>query len=211
MDCTYKTNKFRLPLLVIQGVTPTHSSFIVGFAFILKETEEDYTWAMQQIKKLYRYCDIPNPKVLITDADLAFANAITIEYPDASHLWCLWHVNKNVKTHMSEYIIFEEEQKEFIEIWFKVLYSFSVEEYERNWGAMKEAYSDMPDLLTHLQDTWLDHKETIVKCYTNLVAHMGNTSTSRTEGGHAALKRRLEVSIGDLLTVVMKIETLIKD
>jgi len=35
MDCTYKTNCYKMPLLVITGVTALNTSFFVGFCFIV--------------------------------------------------------------------------------------------------------------------------------------------------------------------------------
>ncbi|KAG5553673.1 hypothetical protein RHGRI_011536 [Rhododendron griersonianum] len=37
MDCTYKTNRYRFPLLQIVGVTSTEKTFSVAFAFIDRE------------------------------------------------------------------------------------------------------------------------------------------------------------------------------
>ncbi|KAH6581272.1 hypothetical protein BASA50_004357 [Batrachochytrium salamandrivorans] len=39
MDCTYKTNRFGMPLLNIVGITATYKTFNAGFAFICNETE----------------------------------------------------------------------------------------------------------------------------------------------------------------------------
>ena len=47
MDCTYKTNRFGMPLLNIVGITSTFHSFNAGFAFICEETELEYTWALK--------------------------------------------------------------------------------------------------------------------------------------------------------------------
>ena len=46
MDCTYKTNKYRLPLLHIAGMTSFNSHFSVGFCFLKEEKQSDYTWAL---------------------------------------------------------------------------------------------------------------------------------------------------------------------
>ena len=43
LDCTYKTNKYSMPLLDIIGVNTTRRSFYIAFAFLSGETEEDYT------------------------------------------------------------------------------------------------------------------------------------------------------------------------
>ena len=37
MDCTYKTNRYKMPLLDIVGVTALNTSFYVGFCFVFKD------------------------------------------------------------------------------------------------------------------------------------------------------------------------------
>jgi hypothetical protein len=46
LDCTYKTNKYKMPLLHICGVTNLGTTFSIGFAFLSAEREEDYSWAI---------------------------------------------------------------------------------------------------------------------------------------------------------------------
>ncbi|XP_058733875.1 protein FAR1-RELATED SEQUENCE 5-like [Vicia villosa] len=47
IDSTYKTNKYRLPLLEI-GVTSTEKTFFVGFAFLKYEKEDNVIWALEK-------------------------------------------------------------------------------------------------------------------------------------------------------------------
>ena len=42
MNCIYKTNKYRLPLLVICGVTTINTTFYVTFCFLSSEYTENY-------------------------------------------------------------------------------------------------------------------------------------------------------------------------
>ena len=42
MDAIYKTNRYRLPLLIITGVDALGGSFYIGFYFLAAEKEEDY-------------------------------------------------------------------------------------------------------------------------------------------------------------------------
>jgi hypothetical protein len=42
LDCTYKTNKFKLPLLNIVGTICLNSSFYASFCFLAQEEEGDY-------------------------------------------------------------------------------------------------------------------------------------------------------------------------
>jgi hypothetical protein len=68
MDCTYKTNKFQLPLFNIVGVSPHFTTFNVAFCFMRGEQEEDYTWALDKLKRMINNAPI---KAIITDRDLA--------------------------------------------------------------------------------------------------------------------------------------------
>ena len=45
MDCTYKTNKYRMPVLNIIGITPNSTSFFVGFCFMKQEETGDFKLA----------------------------------------------------------------------------------------------------------------------------------------------------------------------
>ncbi|KAI1006364.1 hypothetical protein K3495_g1858 [Podosphaera aphanis] len=42
MECTYKTNKFGMPLLDILGVDNLNSSFTIGYCFLDRENEQNY-------------------------------------------------------------------------------------------------------------------------------------------------------------------------
>ncbi len=46
VNCTYKTNRFWLPLFVIVGVTSLNITFYATFAFLAQEKELDYSWAL---------------------------------------------------------------------------------------------------------------------------------------------------------------------
>lgn len=47
-----------------------------------------------------------------------------------------------------------------------------------------------------------NYRQRFVNCYTRKVLHFGTTTTSRGEGGHAAVKRQIGSSTGDLKIVV---------
>ncbi|SAM04538.1 hypothetical protein [Absidia glauca] len=54
MDCTYKTNRFKMPLLEVVGITGSWKTFFCCFIFLAAELQGDYEWAMEVIKaKLY--------------------------------------------------------------------------------------------------------------------------------------------------------------
>ncbi len=84
LDCTYKTNRFGLPLLNITGITGLGTSFYLAFAFIKAEAERDITWVLEQLAKI-----LPRPlNVFVTDRDLALMNALSAVFPSSAHLFC---------------------------------------------------------------------------------------------------------------------------
>ena len=52
MDCTYKTNRYRLQLLEIVGVTSTNLTFSVASVYLEAERVDNYTWAMEKLQSL---------------------------------------------------------------------------------------------------------------------------------------------------------------
>jgi MULE transposase domain len=94
MDCTYRTNKYRLPLLHILGCTNLQTFFSAGFCFLRNETQEDYYWAVSTfLAKTTFY-----PHVFISDQEEALKSAVRELLPAVPQLLCVWHINKNVLT-----------------------------------------------------------------------------------------------------------------
>ena len=108
MDCTYKTNVYRMPLCIITGVTPMNTTYYIGFAFLATERVEDYRWILQFVRRLYEALDIPDPSVIVIDGDPVFIRAVSEECPVSSHLLCLWHLNQNVVVNCKK--LFEDEE-----------------------------------------------------------------------------------------------------
>ncbi|KAI8543066.1 hypothetical protein RHMOL_Rhmol08G0189400 [Rhododendron molle] len=94
MDCMYKTNRYKFPLLQIVGVTCTELTFNVAFAFIECEKEENYTWVLEKLKGMMDADALP--VVIVTDRELALMNAIKSVFPHATNLLCRFHISKNV-------------------------------------------------------------------------------------------------------------------
>jgi len=74
MDNTYKTNKYRLPLLEIVGVTSTGLTFSVAFVLLSNEHENNFVWTLQKLKGLFVTVDYL--EVIVCDRDLALMNAM---------------------------------------------------------------------------------------------------------------------------------------
>jgi hypothetical protein len=82
------------------GVDHNSKSFFIAFAFLLDQSEESYTWALNKTKDLYRRL-IPTtiglaPGAISTDYDQVLRNTILAVLPETLSLLCLWHANKNI-------------------------------------------------------------------------------------------------------------------
>ncbi|XP_012832675.1 PREDICTED: protein FAR-RED ELONGATED HYPOCOTYL 3-like [Erythranthe guttata] len=179
LDSTYKTNQYKLPLLEIVGVTPVGKFFTVGVVFMRHENEEHYTWVLQRLKRLFPPHTLPS--ALVTDRELGLLKAIENVFPTVPHLLCLWHINMNVGRRASK-CFGNSRRRGFAFVvgpWQTLVTSVCEEDFYRNYTVLVNDYANHPQLIEYLQDTWLIYKEKFVKAWTDLVFHLGNTSTSR--------------------------------
>ncbi|KAH1247580.1 Protein FAR1-RELATED SEQUENCE 6 [Glycine max] len=96
IDSTYKTNRYRLPLLDFVGVTPTTMTFSAGFAYLEAERVNNIVWALERFRGLFLRND-RLPLVIVTDRDLALMNAVKTVFPESTNLLCRFHIDKNMK------------------------------------------------------------------------------------------------------------------
>ena len=88
MDCTYKTNRFKMPLLIIGGQAALHTTFYVAFCFMHEKTNESYIWAMTRLKVLYSQLELPSPTTTVTDMDRGLMSAIELIF-HLSVIYCV--------------------------------------------------------------------------------------------------------------------------
>lgn len=109
IDITYRTNKNKMPLIIISEVTSLNTSYYVAFAFISKKSYEVNKWLLECVQDLYKYFHIPDQNVILIDAQNGFILAIFIVYLPAFDLLCLWHINGNVLVHAKNVLIIKYE------------------------------------------------------------------------------------------------------
>lgn len=179
MDSTYKTNKYRLPLFEIVGVTSTWLTFNVAFAYMDSERQDNFWWALEKLKELF-FSNTPFPQVIVTDRELALMNAIKVVFPSSTNLLCQLHINKNVGAKCKQYILKKDMQEPILELWRKIVYCSEEKEYEELLQVFEQACVDNIIFFDYVRDTWLNpHKERFVEAWTNRVLHLGNTTTNR--------------------------------
>jgi histone-lysine N-methyltransferase SETD2 len=85
MDCTYKMNRFKMPLLHIVSFACTGATFTLAIAFLNAETIEDYEWALNTYKGFMG--NYP-PLAIVTDRELALMRATEIAFLVAHKMFC---------------------------------------------------------------------------------------------------------------------------
>ena len=213
MDCTYKTNKYGMPLLDIVGVTSSNSTFYAGFVFLRSERQDSYAFALSCIRLLYRdhlRMPITLLKTVLVDKDQALLNQISCSLPGTNSMICLWHINKNIKMHALpllrekfDDVVDKEEYRvavdnawtEMKSRWLEVVNSQRVVEMNRAWSRFRQEYAEYDDFLSYIEDEWLERKTArrFLHCYTRRYLHFGHSTTSRNEGSHWNLKQELQV------------------
>ena len=79
IDSTYKTNRYKLSLLDIVGVTPTGMTFFAAFAYLEGECLNNVVWSLQQFRGLFMRVDAL-PRVTVTDRYFSLMNVVkTVE------------------------------------------------------------------------------------------------------------------------------------
>ncbi|KAG5544831.1 hypothetical protein RHGRI_017326 [Rhododendron griersonianum] len=203
MDCTYKTNKYKMPLLDIVGVSSFNGSFYSCFAFMQKEEEGDYVWALERFKTILG--PDQQPSVILSDRELALMNAIEVVFPGTTNILCVWHIEKNVLSKCKPKFEREQDWETFLSDWTNLVESPDESCFNKAWQRLQVVYKEKEYVCNYIKNTWLPFKEKFVKAWTGNHLHFGNHVTSRAEGAHAMLKRYLTVSTGNFHEVREKI------
>ena len=102
MYCTYKTNRFGMPLLHMVGLTSVYTSFSACFVFLRNEDFKSYRWAQECVAELYHPTEhhaallATHPITIATDCDDGLLAAIGSVFPRSKNLVCRWHIAKNL-------------------------------------------------------------------------------------------------------------------
>ncbi|KAG6941553.1 hypothetical protein JG688_00018603 [Phytophthora aleatoria] len=201
LDCTYKTNRYHLPLLNVIILTGMNKILPLAQVWLPGEAEPDFDWALSKVKEFLEENTVPLPRMVVTDRDLACTNATEVVFPDAGKLLCRWHIERNVNAAAIKKIGLGKDTlaaKVFMAMYRHTVDSESETEFNARRADLLEASSEMAK---YLDQEWWPHKEKIVKCWTARYCHFGCHDTSTVEGTHATMKRWLDNSKGDLLNV----------
>jgi len=121
MNCIYKTNKYKMSLLIIIKVIVLNITFYVAFYFIKDENYSDYTWAMQILKRLYNHLDLSYFEIVLFDDDKTLALALCHVFSSSkyrvNYALCVWHINNNIIINCKKLFSTNNLYNEFMKRW----------------------------------------------------------------------------------------------
>jgi len=187
IDSTYKTNRYRLPLLDFVGVTPIGMTFSASFAYLEGERLNNVVWALERFQGIFLRRDVL-PKVIITNRDIDLMNAVKTVFPECTNLLCSFHINKNVKAKCKSLIGLRNAWEYVMDVWGTLVDCPSEHQFDEYLKRFEIVCLPWPMFVDYVKDTWIiPHKEKFVTAWTNKVMHLGNTTTNRYEIFHLFL------------------------
>lgn len=204
-----------MPLLDFLGIDNDNRQFTAGICFLDQEETDDYVWALERLRSLFK--EGVHPAIIATDADEALIAAVTRVFNPmvTKTVLCFWHIAKNVLKHNKARFDTEERWEEFLRDFKVVVWSKTEQEYfdqldqfkaKYHWneGMEYDLFAAIPadqreqNHIFHLEQlavkyvvrTWLSvkYRERVVHCWTDRFFTCGVTTTSRLEGAHRVLK-----------------------
>ncbi len=146
MNCTYKTNKYKMSLLIITGVTALNITFYVAFCFMKGENYGDYEWVMKALMRLYNYLDLSYSTTMIFNGDKALSSALSHVFAEknhrVNHILCIWHINQNVTANCKKYFSINENWETFYRRWKNVVYSNTIILLKERYNTLHHDFSD---------------------------------------------------------------------
>ncbi|KAI7963067.1 hypothetical protein MJO28_001161 [Puccinia striiformis f. sp. tritici] len=143
IDATYKTNRYKFPLLHVTAINSCEKTFTVAFCFINTEKEVDFCWALEQLK----FALEPHvPSVIVTDKEQALMSAIENVFPSTRNLLCQWHMGKNIWSHCHK--LLGDLYLPFREAWNFLIASRTPSMYEKNYKKLVAASDSEPEVMS---------------------------------------------------------------
>ncbi|KAJ0754861.1 putative transcription factor FAR family [Helianthus annuus] len=167
-------------------------------------------WALNCLKSTLDERSMQQPRVIVTDRELALMNACEKVFPNATRLLCRWHVSQSIFRNCKSFFATDHEWKIFNTMWNALVESQTWTSFLQNYKQLQSMLIHHQDVLDYLNSTWLNkYKEMFVSVWTNECLHFGNQTTNRAESQHAKLKKFLNSANCTLDKIVRHIDEVV--
>ena len=200
VDATYKTNRYRLPLVLFTARDGNNRLFIAAVAIIYCETTSGYDWVLRQFQVALGPAIASKCEVVISDLDFAFESALASQWPDVGHQICHWHINRNVvrKIRPSIVAVFQD----FWNILNDLKFAETEDVYEGAWASMLAL---VPPEVRQFMETYHSRRQKWSFAWTGSSFNCGIRTSQASESMNARVKKSLSASV-DLLRLGMHLD-----
>lgn len=197
MNCIYKINRYKFSLLIIMRHSCRKIVFYVKFAFIATKKKDDFVWILRAFNDYLNQKNILIFNVLITNRNMDLISVSKKIFSAAHHLFCIWHVNKNVLIHCKFFSSTIEAWESFFDVRQTVIYVYIRKIFDVSWSKLKnDYYVKYTDFIDYLNAIWIRfYRGQIIQCYINKIQHFFITATFRSKEAHRILKHNLRFSV----------------
>jgi hypothetical protein len=164
LDCTYKTNKYNMPLLHIAGVSGNNKTFSAAFCFLAEENLKYYSWALETFSSSLTSHKIPPPDVLLTNCELALMNAIAEVFPNSIHMLCTWHIDKNILANASKIVKNADEEKQNMSKCSKLTQISNTADFYSSFKIFSSRFNSQ--FVKYIEKTWIPLAPCFVDAWT---------------------------------------------
>lgn len=135
VDCTYKTNRYKMTVFAMVGITSTRKTFSITYCLYIG-IGGYYQLALSRLKLLFAPHDLP--RLFVTDREFAVINAIKSLFTEAHHMLCTFYISRNVKEKCKLKFKSKTICEKFIQSWTNVTRLTSEAEFFEGWGSLKK-------------------------------------------------------------------------
>ncbi|KAJ9565886.1 LOW QUALITY PROTEIN: hypothetical protein OSB04_001852 [Centaurea solstitialis] len=142
-DATYRSNKHCMVFVPFLAIDNNRHSVVVGSGILCDEKCPSYTWLLEAFLKVHGV----QPKVVLTNQDVAIKEAFPVVFNESRHRLCMWHIMDKLPSRVGSNIIV---QTDFRQRLLKLSVYLGPQEFEAKWTELLGEYN----LLGH---PWLSY------------------------------------------------------
>ncbi|XP_065655225.1 uncharacterized protein LOC136081629 [Hydra vulgaris] len=188
IDCTYCTNKLRMPLFTLLVEDGNGTGQAVGYAFIAQETENTLQDVFSEIELIL---NLDQVKVVILDKDLKEISAVSKVMPSAEIQLCKFHVLQAFYRFLNKQALASIEKENLKRIFQSLVYAKSKKLFDTNLGHLATVAPDV--VMVYYNKNWgLPHQVKYWAYYETMKhVNLGNTTNNRSESHNQKIKNIL--------------------
>ena len=103
--------------------------------FIVKEDTNSYKFALESFEEFFGV-----PKTVMTDQDPALKLAISEKWPFTTHLFCIFHIYRNIQKKIAQ--LLGKKNEKFLKEFSHIQRIDNVKEFEKEWSNFVASYCD---------------------------------------------------------------------